>query len=61
MNFGRYPGSTYNEAWSWICAGRITVNVLLSGCDLLDARVLNFTNWMRRMRQVVCRRMKYVE
>ena len=53
MGFGWYPGATYNEVWSWICAGRINVNEILAGSDVMDARVMNFLNWTHRMRQVV--------
>ena len=53
MCLGRYPGATYNEAWIWICAGKINVNILLNWYDMVDLKVLNFMNWIHRMRQVV--------
>ena len=53
MGSGWYPGGTYNEVWSWICAGKININGILIGSDLMGARALNFMNWMHRMRQVV--------
>ena len=51
MGFGRYPGASYNEAWGWICEGKIDLDGLLQRCGVMDGQVLKFTTWAHRKQQ----------
>ena len=45
VNFGWYPWSSYNEAWGWICNGKIDLGELLQRCDMRDKQLQKFTAW----------------
>ena len=53
LGFGHFMNYTYREIWNWICSGTLTMSGMFQGCNMIDAKVLRFIDWMHRLQQAI--------